>query len=242
MKNSLLGCAAVLCLCAAGAVNAKDCRVGNPLVDPGFETQIPFGLPWHWGTGWDLFGSAFFSNNFARSGHGSMLIADPSWQGGGSYEQFPAAPGSRWRLTGYGFTPVQLEPGPWGFVMVSFFDIYGRDLGTVETSGWGGKTSAFVDSTTAPGTWTLLDTTTATAPDGTAFVQAFTLSVGAPQGMYFDDLSLAILGVNHGQYVDSIASNADALERAGSISDVQEQAMVKAAKGLTAGQGNCGAD
>lgn len=242
MKNNLLGCAAVLCLCAASAVNAQDCPVGNPLGDPGFETQIPFGLPWHWGTGWDLFGSAFFSNNYARGGHGSMLIADPYWQGGGSYQQFPAAPGSQWRVTGYGFTPVQLDPGPFGFVMVSFFDIYGRDLGTVETSGRGAKTSAPIDYTTPPGTWTPLDTGTATAPDGTAFVQAFTLSAGAPQGMYFDDLSLTILGVNHGQYVGSIERNADALQHAGAISPVQEKAMVKVAKGLSVGQGNCGAN
>lgn len=241
MKNNLLGCAAVLCLCAAGAVSAKDCRVGNPLVDPGFETQIGFGLPWHSGRGWDLFGSEF-SNNYARSGHGSMLIVDPYWQGGGSYEQFPAAPGSQWRLTGYGFTPVQLELGPFGFVMVSFFDIYGRDLGTVETSGQGAKTSALIDSTTVPGIWTPLDTGTATAPDGTAFVQAFTLAAGAPQGIYFDDLSLTILGDNHGQYLATIATNAYALKQAGTISDAQEQAMVSAAKGLSVGQGNCGAN
>jgi hypothetical protein len=242
MKSNFLGCAAVLCLCAAGAVGAQDCRVGNPLVDPGFETQIPFGLPWHSGTGWDLFGSAFFSNNYARSGQGSMLIADPSWQGGGSYEQFPAAPGSKWRLKGYGYTPVQLDPGPFGFVMVSFFDIYGRDLGTVETSGQGAKTSALIDSTTVPGTWKPLDTGTATAPDRTAFVQAFTLSAGAPQGMYFDDLGLTILGVNHGQYLASIAANARALNQAGAISDTQEQAMVSSAKGLRVGKGNCGAN
>lgn len=153
----------------------------------------------------------------------------------GTYEQFPAAPGSKWQLTGYGLTPAPLVGSPaFGVIQVTFFDIFGNDLGTVETAGnqFPAKTSGPVDGTATPGQWLFLDTSIVTAPAGTAYIQAFTLYVdfsGYYQGVYFDDLTLRVLVKNHGQYVSSIAQNAEALLSAGLITAAQKDAMVSAA-------------
>ena len=85
---------------------------------------------------------------------------------------------------------------------MSFFDADGNDLGTVETVGSKiakAKTSNQVNARTPAGKWVLLDTGVATAPAGTAAVQAFTLYIdysgsNISQGVYFDDLSLCALG------------------------------------------------
>jgi hypothetical protein len=107
-------------------------------------------------------------------------------------------------------------------------------LGTVETAGSGtpAKTSNPVDGTATPGEWLFLDTGIATAPAGTAYIQAFTIYVdfsGYVQGVYFDDLTLRVLVANHGQYVSSIAQNAAALLKAGLITPAQADAMVSTA-------------
>lgn len=120
----------------------------------------------------------------------------------GSYQQFPATPGSRWRLTGFGMAPNAIRGTPaFGIVQVSFFDKFGKDLGTVETAASKSalaKTSNQLNNQTPVAEWILLDTGIATAPDDTAAIQAFTLYVdysgsGISQGVYFDDLSLCAL-------------------------------------------------
>ena len=201
----------------------------NLLADPGFEHQTPAA-----DGGWNLFGGAAYSNAYARTGEWSMFV--PAFFGvSGTFEQFPAAPGSKWQLTGFGMTPVPIYGSPaFGIVQVSFFDVFGNDLGTMETAGSGtnAKVSNHVDSLATPGQWIALDTGTATAPAGTAYIQAFTLMVdftGLYQGVYFDDLSLRVLVANHGKYVSSIAHNAQALLDAGLITADQKDAMVRAA-------------
>lgn len=176
----------------------------NPLEDAGFEQQLAAD-----DGGWTLFEQSKFSSDQARSGGQSMynggfsrtVAYHPFFVGtvSGSFQEFPADPGSQWRLTGYGaaFTELQGTPA-FGIVQVSFFDAEGNDLGTVETAGSKSsraKTSNEVNNQTPAGEWTFLDTGIATAPEGTATVQAFTLYVdysGADiaQGVYFDDLSL----------------------------------------------------
>ena len=120
----------------------------------------------------------------------------------GSYQQFPANPGSRWRLTGFGLTATPLKGTPAsGLVQVSFFDADGNDLGTVEiaeSKGARAKTSNEVNNQTPVGQWIFLDTGVATAPAGTATVQAFTIYVdfsgsNISQGVFFDDLSLCVM-------------------------------------------------
>ncbi len=162
--------------------------------------------------GWILFDESLFSTNDARTGSHSMFnwgfsrtVQTPPFLLGsvsGSYQEFPAEPGSRWRLTGYGSASRPLKGAPaFGIVQVSFFDAGGNDLGTVETAGSSGpraKTSNQVNSKTPAGEWIFLDTGIATAPAGTSSVQAFTLYVDysgsdTSQGVYFDDLSLSRL-------------------------------------------------
>ena len=179
----------------------------NPLRDPGFELELPAKQG-----GWKMFGPSRFSEDQARRGDRSMLngatsrtVAYPPYFLGtvsGSYQEFPAEPGSRWRLTGYGLTPGALQGTPaFGIVQVSFFDARGRDLGTVETAASTtakAKLSNEVNNQSPAGEWTFLDTGIATAPEGTAAVQAFTIYVDYSgsnvfQGVYFDDLNLCEL-------------------------------------------------
>jgi hypothetical protein len=200
----------------------------NLLVDPGVELQTPASAG-----GWTTF-SGFFSTDFSHSGKWSLFdvafLNIPV-----TFQQFPAAPGSQWRMTGYGLTPSPLLGSPaFGIVQVTFFDIFGNNLGTVETAGSGtpAKLSNPVDGSATPGQWIFLDTGIATAPAGTAYIQAFTVYVdfsGNVQGVYFDDLTLKVLVKNHGAYVSSIAHNAAALEKAGDITSAQADAMVSAA-------------
>jgi|GEM_PF-1735222 len=200
----------------------------NFLVDPGFELQAPPSAG-----GWFSFGG-YFSMDYARTGHWSMF--NPAYYSvPGTFEQFPAAPGQKWQMTGYGLTPAPLLGSPaFGLVQVTFFDIFGNNLGTVETAGTGtpAKVSNLVDETVTPGQWIFLDTGTATAPAGTAYIQAFTLYVdfsGYVQGVYFDDLTLKVLVKNHGEYVSAIAYNAQALLHAGLITSAQADALVNQA-------------
>ena len=179
----------------------------NLLKDASFELQLPREQG-----GWILFNESRFSSREARSGNQSMLnwafsrtVPSPPFLVGtasGSYQEFPAAPGSRWRLTGFGKTATVLKGTPaFGIVQVSFFDKRGKDLGTVETVGSKkplAKTSNQVNNQTPVGEWIFLDTGIATAPTGTATVQAFTLYVDYSgsdtfQGVYFDDLNLCAL-------------------------------------------------
>ena len=143
----------------------------NPLKDASFELQLAPDQG-----GWMLFKDSMFSSDEAHSGNQSMFnwafsrtIPFPPFLVGavsGSYQEFPATPGSQWRLTGFGMTPAALEGTPaFGIVQVSFFDARGKDLGTVETAGNNttrAKTSNEVNSRTPAGEWVLLDTGIAT--------------------------------------------------------------------------------
>ncbi len=176
------------------------------LKDPGFELQVPADEG-----GWTMFEISLFSKNFAKSGDQSMFNggfsrtvpfqATFTGNASGAFQEFVAAPGSRWRLTGYGLTPATLEgTSAFGILQVSFFDADGNDRGTVETADGKtkAKTSDELNRESAAGEWVPLDTGVATAPEGTATIQAFTLFVDysgsdRTQGVYFDDLSLCEL-------------------------------------------------
>ncbi len=194
-------------LLAAALPTAVVASDDNALTDESFEARTPADEG-----GWRLFETGWFSDDEAHSGKQSMFNGAhsrtvqyaPHFVGSvsGSYQERPAEPGSRWRLTGYGLSAVGLVGTPaFGIVQLSFFDAKGKDLGTVETAGskWGkAKLSNEVNSNTPAGEWVFLDTGVATAPAGTATVQAFTLYVdysgsNVPQGVFFDDLNLCAL-------------------------------------------------
>lgn len=178
------------------------------LRDPGFELELKADEG-----GWRIFEIGQFSEKHALNGDRSMFNGafsrtvsyQPYFIGmvSGSFQELAADPGSQWRLTGFGMTPTQLKGAPaFGIVQVSFFDADGNDLGTEETRGDDtakAKTSNQISSQTPAGEWILLDTGIATAPEGTAVVQAFTLYVdysgsNTSQGVYFDDLALCTVG------------------------------------------------
>lgn len=179
----------------------------GPLQDAGFELKTPPSEG-----GWTLFEISLYSKNHARSGSQSMFNggfsrtvpfqATFAGNASGAFQVFPAEAGSRWKLAGYGLTPGTLEgTDAYGILQVSFFDVDGKDLGTVETAGMTvkAKTSAPVNRDSAVGEWIALDTGIATAPAGTVEIHAFTLFVdysgsGRTQGVYFDDLALCTVG------------------------------------------------
>lgn len=179
------------------------------LLDPGFEDEIAVKEG-----GWNIFGPSRISGEYARQGDMSMLngatsksVPYPPYFIGsvsGSYQEFTARPRSKWRLTGYGLTPRKLVGTPsFGIVQISFFDDRGRDLGTAETTDENtpkAKLSDEINNQSPVGEWIELDTGIATAPEGTATVQAFTLYVDYSgsnifQGVYFDDLILECIDV-----------------------------------------------
>ena len=177
------------------------------LRDPSFELGIPADEG-----GWDLFEISQFSKNHARSGtqsifHGGFSRTVPHQpffigHASGAFQELPASPGSRWRLTGYGLTSREIEGRPaFGILQLTFFDADGEDIGTVETAGLAtpAKLSNEVNAQSPVGEWIRLDTGIATAPEGAVVVQAFTLFVDHSnknmlQGVYFDDLTLCELG------------------------------------------------
>jgi hypothetical protein len=197
----------IACLLSPAAVLAD---AHNPLKDASFEDQLPAEEG-----GWGLFENSLISDSQARTGNHSMyngglsktVAYHPYFIGNvsGSFQEFPAQPGSRWRLTGYGMVVAKLLGTPaFGVVQLSFFDADGNDLGTVETvnAGARAKTSNEVNNQSPVGEWIFLDTGIATAPEGTSAVQAFTIYVdfsgsNTAQGVYFDDLTLcAVSGDN----------------------------------------------
>lgn len=201
LKSALL---LVLAFCIPALLAAEE---SDLLVDPGFELRLPPEQG-----GWTLFERTRFSSDEARTGEGSMLnsgfsrnVAFPPFLLGnasGAFQEFPAAAGSRWRLTGFGMTTSKLKGLPaFGILQLSFFDDDGKDLGTVETAGDGttrAKTSNEVNARSNVDEWIFLDTGIATAPEGTVAVQAFTLYVdfsgaNTAQGVHFDDLTLCKL-------------------------------------------------
>ena len=204
-QNIVTFCAFLIALLLGGPSVAVSDNSGQ-LQDAGFELKTAAD-----DGGWRLFEISLFSKNYARSGSQSMFNGGFSrtvpFQGtfignaSGAYQEFPATAGSRWRLTGYGLTPASLQgTTAFGVLQVSFFDANGKDLGTVETAGGTtkAKTSSPVNRDSSVAEWISLDTGVATAPEGTATIQAFTLFVDysgsdRTQGVYFDDLSLCEL-------------------------------------------------
>ncbi len=204
MRQPAIAALLAVLLCSNPAVTADH---DNTLQDPGFENRTSASE-----SGWRPFENSVFSDEHARTGSWSMyngglsrtVAYQPFFVGSvsGSYQEFPATPGSRWQLTGYGFAPEGLQGAPaFGIVQVSFFDADGNDLGTVETAGSDGakaKVSNEVNAQSPANEWVFLDTGIATAPSGTVAVHAFTLYVdysgsGLAQGVFFDDLNLAAL-------------------------------------------------
>lgn len=206
MNKTLVLTIGLLATMLAAAPLAVFADEHNFLKDPSFELRLAAAEG-----GWTLFEESLISNDNSRTGDHSMLnagmsrtVAFPPYFVGtvsGAFQEFPAEAGSRWQLTGYGMVPNAVKGAPaFGIVQVSFFDAKGKDLGTVETadSATRAKTSAEVNSQSVVGEWILLDTGVATAPEGTAAVQAFTIYVdfsgsNTTQGVYFDDLTLCAL-------------------------------------------------
>ena len=132
----------------------------------------------------------------------SLFAGGLGFDGAGSVQEFPAKPGSQWRLTGFALISEPLEgrgfpPLPFAIIQLTFFDADGNDLGTVETAGneFPALTSEFVVEGSPTNEWIFLDTGIGTAPEGAATIAVFALFIGSGdftdfQFAFFDDLNL----------------------------------------------------
>ncbi|HEX4266117.1 MAG TPA: PEP-CTERM sorting domain-containing protein [Verrucomicrobiae bacterium] len=184
-RPNLVGLAA----CVAALSTGISAQAQGLLTDAGFESG---GVSTAWGT----FNGAAFSQTFAHTGTWSM---EDNGHGGfgvpGSFEIFAASAGSAYDLTGFGFTPTAPGTGTtFGALQITFFsgaNGTGSNLGTVETSAGNAKVSNQINTGSATGVWTALDTGIATAPVGTQSMEIFTIVVDQnPADVYFDDLTL----------------------------------------------------
>src|SRR5436190_11121515 len=103
-------------------VSISNLKAGNLLVDPGLEHQTASTEG-----GWIAFGGVP-STDYSRSGQWSMFVAT-DFGVPVTFQQFPAAPGSKWQMTGFGLRPNWPE-GALGLIQFTFFDALGHDLGT----------------------------------------------------------------------------------------------------------------
>src|SRR6266478_4270478 len=102
MKTKITAINTAACIVSAVALGTLSAHA-IALVDPGFEA----------GVGWNTLNGATYQFNpaFARTGNGSMKDVTQN-NVPGSFEQFPAAAGDLWTLSGYGMTPDPLLGGP----------------------------------------------------------------------------------------------------------------------------------
>ena len=168
----------------------------NVLVNPSFDTDL---------LGWTAFGNAYYDGRSwaHRTPTGSAKLYGTFAPGldSGIFQQFPAAPGSVWKLGAHVMSTCvesPFKPGNTNVVVASllFKDATGGELGTAE--------EVILDDTVSLGTWTH-HTLMAEAPAGTDSVAAYLLFVQSDtteQGaVWLDDISLTLLdwtGVSDG--------------------------------------------
>ena len=191
----------ILCLACTAlfTLGITTTTTANMLTDPGAENATsapnpnPTSLP-----GWSFFNGASFSTAFAHSGTNSLGdVGGGGFQVPGDYQQFAASAGQQYTMTGFALTPAAIAAGAnFGQLQITFFggpNGTGANLGTVETSPGNAKASAQVNNLSPVGVWIPLNVT-ATAPAGTASMQAFTIVIDQnATAVYFDDLTLDLV-------------------------------------------------
>jgi hypothetical protein len=191
----------------------------NLLANPGFETGASAGggdIPG--AAGWSSFDNAYTTSSpnpapvGPHSGVGSLKMFSSGVAG--VFQTFPATPGEvfNFNADGLALTSDQLGGGNFALLKVVWLNSSGAGLqpvandpnliGTDETDGNPGITSAEITANTGPGTW-LPYTAQGTAPAGTAQVQVLDLfvNVGGANGngqsgaVWYDDESLSQVSV-----------------------------------------------
>lgn len=197
--GSYVGLAAALALSAA-TVQAQS----HLLVDPGFESGTPgqpnpIPLPSGAGGGWAVFNGATFSTAHPESGNYSLQ----GLQGAGAQWNFEAAyqvvggvsAGQEYTLTGHYMTTTGLGSYAGAFIQMTFFDVSGTDIGTVETGGVGAN-AVNVNPASAD-TW-YSASVSATAPAGAVYVApylAFMMdgSQASQVDLYWDNATMTLV-------------------------------------------------
>lgn len=181
-------CLAATCLAAPAAL------AQNLLTNPGFESGL---------SGWTPFGNAFAETAnppaiVPRTGNGIAKMFG-NFSGGfnvtGMFQEFAAAPGSEWEMTGWtrhfsgdSMTGAGAPNFNWLVMKLAFFDASNAEVGAAERT--------VLDGTFATDVWHFSGSLLGTAPAGSVKVQAFFLFLqpgsdgGAAQ---IDDASLQIV-------------------------------------------------
>ncbi|HXI84276.1 MAG TPA: PEP-CTERM sorting domain-containing protein [Verrucomicrobiae bacterium] len=189
---SMLACVAIFTLAMSTTSKA------NLLVDPGSEGAVISGSGNGVG-GWTFFNGGVFSTDFAHSGtNANKLAGGGGYSVPGAYQTFPASAGQQYTMTAFGLEPTvpAVNANTWGALQITFWsgpNGTGSNLGTTDTSPGNAKVGNKVDSSSTAGVWIPLSVT-ATAPAGTASIQAFDLVLDATaQTTYFDDQTLDLV-------------------------------------------------
>lgn len=178
----------------------------NLLTDPGFESGIPgqpnpIPLPSGAGGGWAVFNGAAYANAAAETGSWGLS----AMEGIGSAWNFEAAyqviggvsAGQQYTLTADFMTPTGISEAPGGYVpaviQLTYFDVSGTDIGTVETGGSGAYAAQYMPT----GAWQS-GTVTATAPAGAVYVAPYVAFMEdgtqtAPDMLYYDNATLTLV-------------------------------------------------
>lgn len=191
-------------LAAALALSAATVQAQNLLTDPGFESGTPgqpnpIPLPGGVGGGWAVFNGAAYSTNYPESGSYSLQ----GLQGPGAQWNFEAAyqviggvsAGQEYTLTGHYMTTTGLGSYAGAFIQMTFFDVSGTDIGTVETGGVGANALNF--NPASVDTW-YSGSVSATAPAGAVYVApylAFMMdgSQASQVDLYWDNATLTLV-------------------------------------------------
>jgi len=202
-------CAAILTL---SAVTAQSQTLTNWLANPGFELGTASWInmpPWVWnGATWAVQNTNQYVNASTKyvkvhSGTNAFKIwgyYQPYTTSPGAMETFPAAAGSTWTASGWADTqtPDNMTSTETSYIEVQFLD---ATTNIVTTSFESDCTSPTMTPASPTDTWSqfqvvdpITESTTLTAPSGTAFVRfliRFTQPAGYPGGScYWDDVQL----------------------------------------------------
>jgi len=161
----------------------------NVLANPSFDNDL---------SGWTAFGNAYHDGRSwaRRTAPGAAKLYGTFVEGldSGMFQQFPATPGSIWKLDAYAMTnciETPIQPGNTNVVVanLTFKDAAGGVVGTAE--------QVIMDDTVSPGGW-MKHTLFGTAPAGTDSVAAYLLFVQNPEldqgSAFIDDVSLYDVG------------------------------------------------
>lgn len=199
-RITALACTALLAVATAS--------MAQPLVDGSFEADAPGVSPVAWTLNLSG-GTATNTTAYAQSGSQSLVIDSTgvgAWSSPNALQEFPAAAGDEFLLTGHMLRSAAIPGGSFGLLKIEFRDganavllPASASLGQINNAFPGIESLPFLNNgNVAVDTW-LFTQARGVAPAGTAKVQFYVLNVNAPDSsgpMYFDNITATKITVS----------------------------------------------